>query len=69
MEDKIVYRVKENPDFVRDEGSGALLNTNVAKLNEYKFKKQQKEKVDKLEQEVKELKDLLRIVLERQQWQ
>lgn len=69
MQDDIVYRVKENPDYIRDEKTGAILNTNTTKLNEYRAKKQQKEKIDRLEQELKELKDLLRVVLERQQCQ
>lgn len=64
MEQSIVYRVKENPDYIKDESTGAILNTNVAKLKEYKLRKQQNNKINMLQAEVQELKTLVQMLLE-----
>lgn len=66
MEQSVVYRVKENPDFIKDESTGAILNTNVAKLKEYKLRKQQNNKINMLQTEVQELKALLKELIEEQ---
>jgi len=64
MEQSIVYRVKENPDYIKDESTGAILNTNTAKLKEYKLRKQQNSKINMLQAEVQELKTLVQMLLE-----
>lgn len=69
MEREIIYRVKDNPDYIKDDDSGAVLNTNVAKLKEYKLRKRQNRKIEDLQSEVAELKALLRVVLEGQKCQ
>ena len=69
MEREVIYRVQENPDYIRDQGNGAVLNTNIAKLKEYKLRKKQDRKIEDLQSEVAELKSLLRLVLEGQKCQ
>lgn len=69
MEKEIVYRVQENPDYIRDQNNGAILNTNVAKLRDYKLRKKQGQKIQDLQDEVEELKNLLRQVLEERKCQ
>lgn len=69
MEKEIIYRVQENPDYIKDPDTGAVLNTNVAKLREYKLRKKQNRKIEDLQSEVAELKALLRLVLEEQKCQ
>lgn len=63
-EQQIVYRVQENPDFIKDQETGAILNTNHSKLKDYKLRKQQNNKINKLQDEINELKSLLKLVLE-----
>lgn len=69
MEKEVVYRIQENPDYIKHDDNGAVLNTNVAKLKEYKLRKKQNRKIEDLQSEVAELKSLLRVVLEGQKWQ
>jgi hypothetical protein len=69
MEKQVIYRVQENPDYIRDIDTGAVLNTNIAKLKEYKLRKRQNKKIHELQSEVTELKSLLRVVLEGQKCQ
>ena len=69
MEREVIYRVQENPDFIKDQNNGAVLNTNIAKLKEYKLRKRQNRKIEDLQSEVAELKALLRLVLEGQKCQ
>lgn len=64
-------RIEENKNYYRDIESGALLNTNIEELKNYyaerdlKLKEMEEKqkienKVEKLEQDVSEIKDLLR---------
>jgi hypothetical protein len=69
MEKEIVYRVQDNPDYIKDQTTGAILNTNVAKLRDYKLRKKQSQKIEDLRDEVEELKNLLRQVLEERKCQ
>lgn len=69
MEKEVVYRVQENPDYIKDQTTGAILNTNVAKLRDYKLRKKQSQKIEDLRDEVEELKNLLRQVLEERKCQ
>lgn len=69
MEREVVYRVQENPDYIKDQDNGAVLNTNTAKLKEYKLRKKQSRKIEDLQSEVAELRSLLRVVLEGQKCQ
>jgi len=69
MERDIIYRVQENPDYIRDIETNAVLNTNTAKLRDYKLRKKQNKKIQDLQSEVAELKALLRSVLEERKCQ
>jgi len=65
-----MYAKTEDPDFVRDERSGALINTNV---NAYRLYKQQRSsqthiknldyEIDSLRNEINELKQLIKEVV------
>lgn len=69
MEKEIIVRVQDNPDYIKDEGTGAILNTNIAKLKEYKLRKKQSTKIQNLQEEVEQLKDMVRALLEGQKCQ
>lgn len=69
MERDIIYRVQENPDYIRDIETNAVLNTNTAKLRDYKLRKKQNRKIQDLQNEVTELKQLLKAVLEERKCQ
>jgi hypothetical protein len=55
------------PDLTRDGRSGAIINTNTRNYEEYmksyKSRIQKEERLDKIEEEIGELKDLLKQVL------
>ena len=55
------------PDLTRDGGSGVIINTNTRNYDEYmksyKSRIQKEERLDKIEEEIGELKDLLKQVL------
>ncbi len=69
MERDVIYRVQENPDYIRDIETNAVLNTNTAKLRDYKLRKKQNKKIQDLQSEVAELKTLLKAVLEERKCQ
>ena len=69
MEQEVIIRVQDNPDYIKDQNTGAILNTNVAKLKEYKLRKKQNTKIHNLQQEVEDLKVLVRALLEGQKCQ
>ena len=69
MERDIIYRVQENPDYIRDIETNAVLNTNTAKLRDYKLRKKQNNKIQNLQSGVAELKALLKAVLEERKCQ
>jgi|LakMenEpi03Aug12_release.lakeMendotaPanAssembly.Ray.scaffolds.fasta_scaffold272683_2 hypothetical protein len=69
MERDVIYRVQENPDYIRDIETNAVLNTNTAKLRDYKLRKKQNKKIQDLQSEVAELKALLKAVLEERKCQ
>ena len=56
--------VKEHPSLLRDKNSKALINTDIAALNEYKNKKKMTEDVDTLKKEIQELKQLMLLVVD-----
>jgi tetrahydromethanopterin S-methyltransferase subunit B len=53
-------RVKGYPNFVRDPGTGAIININ---RDELKQKKEKEERLNKIESDVNELKDTLNEIL------
>lgn len=69
MESEVIYRVKDNPDFIKDQDNGAVLNTNTVKLREYKEKKKNTNMILGLQQEVTELKQLVKMMLEERKCQ
>jgi hypothetical protein len=56
MNEKKVYKVKDNPDLIRDSSSKALINTNVKALQAYKQRKEEIKRTIRLEKEVNNLK-------------
>jgi hypothetical protein len=56
--------VKEHPSLLRDKNSKALINTDIAALNEYKNKKKMAEDVDTLKKDIQELKQLMLLVVD-----
>jgi hypothetical protein len=56
--------VNEHPSLLRDKNSKALINTDIAALNEYKNKKKMAEDVDTLKKEIQELKQLMLLVVD-----
>lgn len=60
----------ENEPLVRDSRTGALLSTDIDAVKAYERKKQeskaQKERINKLETEIKELKEVMAKILETQ---
>ena len=72
----MLVRIENEPTLVRDTTNRALLNTDKEGLERYKAQRllakkrleeqeQMKEKVNKLEQDVSEIKDLLRQLVTR----
>jgi len=72
----MLVRIKDEPTLVRDTTNRALLNTDREGLERYKAQRllakkrleeheQMKDKVNKLEQDVSEIKDLLRQLVTR----
>lgn len=58
--------MNNNDSFIRDKiNPGAILNTDVSGLKAYKLQKQKNKEVDQLKNEVKEIKSMLHLVLER----
>jgi len=60
-------KVEDNPSLVRDNSSGAIININetaykarLRQIEETKNQAQQAEKIDKLESDVEEIKNLLK---------
>ena len=61
--------VKDHKNLYRDEKSGAIINTDTGGFNRYKkmkrFKSNQKEEIDKLKQDIEEIKSLLREIVNK----
>lgn len=67
-------RAKEAPDYLVDSSTGAMINTNNQALGAYRNKRKYSRKmvgmadrVEKLEQDMGEIKNLLQLLLERTQ--
>jgi ABC-type Fe3+-hydroxamate transport system substrate-binding protein len=58
MENRFL-KIEDNPDFVKDRETNAILNTNLAAVAEYKAKKKQAAKIISMEQEINMLKEEL----------
>jgi hypothetical protein len=65
-------KVADREDVVRDTKSGAILNTDLARVNEYKKRKieinkikQLENKMNSIESDVRDIKSILQILLER----
>jgi hypothetical protein len=52
-------RIEDNPDYVKDIESNAILNTNLAAVADYKAKKKQAAKIISMEHEINMLKEEL----------
>ena len=61
---KKLISVTDHPGLLRDINSKALINTDIAALNEYKNKKKMAEDVDTLKKEIQELKQLMLLVVD-----
>lgn len=57
-------KVDGYPDLVRDARSGAIVNSNVSSyeryMESYRLKKSKDDRLDKIESDIQELKDLLK---------
>lgn len=49
----------EEKDYIRDPSCGALINTNIKALQEYRLKKQQANKIEKIEDDLNDLKNMM----------
>lgn len=58
MDNRFV-KIEDNPDYVKDLETNAILNTNVHALIEYKQKKKQIATIRRMEQEINMLKEEL----------
>ncbi len=72
----MLVRIKDNPTLIRDVTNRALLNTDVEGLEKYKAQRllakkrieeqeEMKNKVEKLEQDISEIKNLLQQLVTR----
>lgn len=57
--------VSNHPRLLRDKNSKALINTDIAALKEYKNRKKIAEDVDILKNEVRELKHLILLLINK----
>ena len=61
--------VEGHKDLYRDEKSGAVINTDTNGYAQYKKMKSakisQKEEIDKMKEDIKEIKNLLRLIAEK----
>jgi hypothetical protein len=57
--------VSNHPRLLRDKNSKALINTDIAALKEYKNRKKMAEDVDILKNEVRELKHLILLLINK----
>lgn len=55
--------VKENPDYVQDPENFALLYNNEIEFKNFESRKLLQERVDNLEMDIKEIKNLLKILV------
>jgi len=59
-----LYKIENHPDLVKDMDSKAVLNSNYAALLEYKRKQKVQEDVESLKNEMKDIKNMLSMILE-----
>ena len=61
--------VKDHKNLYRDEKSGAIINTDTGGFNRYKkmkrFKDDQKNEIDKIKEDISEIKELLKQFLKK----
>ena len=61
--------VKDHKNLYRDEKSGAIINTDIGGFNRYKkmkrFKDNQKDEIDKIKEDISEIKELLKQFLRK----
>ena len=64
-----LIRVEGDPDFVKDQDTGAILNTNRSEINQARARKkakaQEKHELDNLKQDVIDMKIMLSKILEK----
>lgn len=59
-----MYSPSDDPNFKRDSGSTAVLNTNVQAYQEYKLRRDNNRKLKDMEKEIDDLKSLVKALLE-----
>lgn len=71
MEDKRYLKVEGHSYLVRDTVTNAIINQNSSEYKNYKqlkkVKDQEKERIDKLENDISEIKSLLRQIIDKEQ--
>ena len=64
-----MIRVEGHKNLYRDEKSGAIINTDSHGYSQYKksrnIKLTQKEEIDSMKKDIEEIKDLLRLIVEK----
>lgn len=72
MSDKY-YKIEDRPDLIKDNETGAILNTSISALEAYKKQRSHLGKINTIEREVNhlksdinEIKDLLRELLRKE---
>lgn len=70
MEDKRYLKVEGHSYLVRDTVTNAIINQNSSEYKNYKqlkkVKDQEKERIDKLENDISEIKSLLRQIIDKE---
>jgi hypothetical protein len=72
MQERKLLPIQQHPGFVKDTGSGAILNTDNDKLTAYKKQKKlmralatNEERIEKLETDIHEMKDMLKLLVSK----
>ena len=64
-----MIRVEGHKNLYRDENSGAIINTDSQGYSQYKksknIKLSQKEEIDSMKKDIEEIKNLLRLIVEK----
>jgi hypothetical protein len=58
------HKVEAHPELVRDVTSQALINVDKTAITEHRLRRRNQSKINNLEREVAELKDMVRALLE-----
>jgi len=67
-------KIKENPDMILDESSGAILNTNIEAYNAFKMKNKKsnmiiehENEIHNIKEDISEIKSLLKALISKKE--